>query len=171
MAELSALVHVAAVELAVEDHAAAHTGAYKETDYILVASCSAVLILAQHAYVYIVADIERNAEFLLHGGLDIIVSPGQVGGEQDDSLGLIDDARCARCDRGDLLLADPGSFQHLFHYADDHFLNVVCGISVLLGFFLDAVDNILVLVKDHAEDLCSADIETDVILFCHNTPP
>ena len=171
MAELSALVHVAAIELTVKDHSAAHAGAYEETDYILVASCSAVLVLAQNTYVYIVADIERNAELLLHGGLDVIVSPGKVGGEQDDTLGLIDDARRARGDRGDLFLADPGSFQHLFHHADDHFLNVVRGVSVLLGLFLDAVNNILVLVKDHAEDLCSTNIETDVILFCHNTPP
>ena len=167
MAVFRTLELVAAVELAVQDQAAAHACTYKETDDMLIASRRAVLVLAQNADIYVIADVEWNAEFLLHGGLDVIVSPGKIGREQNDSLVLIDNAGCAGCDRGDLFFADAGAFQHLFHHADDHFLNVVGVIAVFLGLFLNAVNDVLVLVEDDTEDLGPPDVEADIIFLCH----
>ena len=66
-----------------------------------------------------------------------------------------------------ILFLDTGFLYHLFHYTDDNFFHILGGITLLFGFFLQAVDNFFFLIENCAENLCPADVKTDIIGFRH----
>ena len=167
VAVLRRLELVAREQLPVQDQAAAHAGAREKSDHVLISSGCAVLELAQHADVHVVADEERHAELLLDGRLDIVISPGKIRGKEDDALRGINDARSARRDGADVLLFDAGSLQHLRHDADDDFLHILLGVAALFRLLLQTVDDLFVLVEDRSQDLGPADIKTDIIFSGH----
>ena len=47
-------------------------------DDILVALGSTVFIFTQDTDIYVIADVERTAEFLLDGLSDIVILPGKI---------------------------------------------------------------------------------------------
>ena len=158
---------VAGVESAVQDQTASHAGADKEAHHVLVASGHAVFELSQHPQIHVVSDVEGDSEPLFHGALDVVVPPGQVGGEQHHARVLVDDAGGAGGNGVDVRFVDAGFFDHLLHHADDHFLHIPGGVPLALGALLQPVDDLPVLVENHAENLGSAHVQTDVIGFCH----
>ena len=167
MAVFGGLEHVAGEQLAVQDQAAAHAGAHEKAHDIFVSLHSAILVFAQHAHVHVVADVEGHAEFLFDGRFDIIVPPGQVGGKQHDALRLVDDAGRASGDGFDVLLFNIRFLDHLLHHADDDLLDVFGGIAAGLGLFLEPIHGLARFVKNRAQYLGAADVQTNAVIRCH----
>ena len=170
MPVFAGLEGVAGKELAVEDQSAAQPGAHEKADDVFVSLDGAVFVFAQHADVNVVPDIKGDAEAALHGGPDVVVPPGQVGGEEHDALLLVDDARGPGRDGADAFWVDAGIPDHLPDDADDDLLDVLGRISAGSGLFLETVDDLSLTVEYGAQHLCAADVKTDAIFFRHPYP-
>ena len=92
----------AAVELAVEDDAAADAGADGDQQQVVDVVAGAELELAPRGGVGVVLDHDRQVDARLEVGLEVDVAPGEVGREQHDGAGLVDVAGRADADRLDL---------------------------------------------------------------------
>ena len=155
----------AQIELAVDDHASAEPRADEEARHVAVALRRAEAVLAEDAEVHVVADEKRHAEALLHVLADRVIAPREVRREEHDAALLIDDAGRAGCDGVQLLPVDAGVADHLLHDADDDLLDVRRAVAAGLRALFQAVDDLILLIKDGAEHLRAADVETDVVFL------
>ena len=55
---------MACEEFTIYDHTSAHAGSNEETNYVFISLCCAVAMLAEHTYIYIISDEERNTDFV-----------------------------------------------------------------------------------------------------------
>ena len=154
-----------------EDQAAAHAGADKETDDVFVPAPDTEMVFTQDAQVYVVSDIEGDAEFAPHGGGHIIVAPRKVRRKEHHAAVLVDDTGRAGGDGVHLVPVNAGLFDHFLHHADNDLFHVRGSVTAALGTFFQAVDNLVLLVEDGSEHFGSAHVKTDVVRFCHVSGP
>ena len=167
VAVFGSLELIAGVERAVEDQAAAHTGADEESHDVFISLTRAEVVLAQHAQIDVVADVERNAELFAHRACHVVVPPGEVRREEHDAPVLVDDARGAGGNRVELFPVDAGFLDHLLHDADDDFFHVGRGGTSAFGALFQTVNNLVLFVENRAEYLGAPYVETDIVAFSH----
>ena len=131
------------------------------------ATIFAEAVLAQNAEIHVVSDVEGDSEPLFHGALDVIIPPGQVGGEQDHALALVNDAGGAGGDGIELFPVNAGLFDHVLHHADDDLFHIRRAVTLALGAFFQPVDDLVLFIEDGAEDLGPTDVQTDIVAFGH----
>ena len=167
MAVLGSFELIACKELAIKYKATAHTCSYEEARDILIAFGSAVFILTQNSYVYIIANIERHTEFFLNRRLDIIVLPWQIRGKEYDTVFLVYNARSPCCYSIYIFFIDSGFLYKLVNNADYDFFYIAGALSAFFGLLLEPVSDIFFFVKDCSQNLGSADIKAYVVLVTH----
>src|SRR5574344_1961010 len=171
MTVFSRLELISGVKLSIKYKASAHSGADKKTYNIAVALGSTVPVLTEYSDVHIIAYVERCLEHILYRLPDVIVLPGKIWREENNSGLLIYNTGRTGSNTVYLINLDSRKIYQLLDNTDNYFFNIGRGISAGLCLLLKTIYNLFLAVENSSEYLGSANIKTNVIKFCHSSPP
>ena len=167
MAELSARVVGAGIDLSVDDDTAADSGAEGNGHSVPRSLGRAREELAEGGRVGVVLDLYLLMEAFLHHIGDLPVGEEEVGRGLDDARLGIDRAGHADTDILDVVRGDPGFFDSLKDYRRHRVANLRLGTGN--GRFASRLRYyIILLINDSGHDVCAAEIDS---YSEHTLPP